>query len=83
MLHNLISLPLLEREASAFMGVVFVVSLILVKFQLNEIGVDSRGIEGQGNKSVDRGGLWDELEGPRLDKKILLLAVGSCQRHDQ
>ena len=66
MLHNLISLPLLKREASAFMRVVFVVGLILVIFQLNEVGVDSRGIKGQGNKSVNRGGLRDELEGPRL-----------------
>ena len=66
MFHNLISLPLLEREAKTFMRVVFVVGLILVIFQLNEVGVDRRGIEGQGNKSIDRGGLWDELESPRL-----------------
>ena len=66
MLHNLVGLPLFEREANTFMRVVFVVGLILVIFQLNEIRVDSRGIEGQGNKSVDRGGLWDELEGPGL-----------------
>ena len=82
-LHNLISLPLLEREASAFVRVVFVISLILVILQLNEIGVDSRGIEGQGNKSVDGGGLWDELKSPRLDEGKSLLALNSCQRHDQ
>ena len=80
-LHNLISLPLLEREAHTLMRVIFVVGLILVILQLNEVGVDSRGIEGQGNESVNRGGLWNEFEGPGLYQNRPRLAVNSYQSH--
>lgn len=46
-LHDLIRLPLLETETETLMRVILVVGLILVVFQLNEIGVYRRWVERQ------------------------------------
>ena len=64
MLHDLIRLPLLEGEAQPFVRVVFVVGLVLVVFDLDEVGVDGGGVEGEGDERVDGGGFGDDFEGP-------------------
>lgn len=43
MIHDLIGLPLLERNPEASVGILFVVCLILVVFNADEIGVDGCG----------------------------------------
>ena len=46
------------------MRVVLVVCLVLVVFDLDEVGVDGCGVEGKGDEGVDGGGFGDEFEGP-------------------
>ena len=46
------------------MRVVFVVGLVFVVFDLDEVGVDGGGVEGEGDEGVDGGGFGDEGEGP-------------------
>ena len=46
-LHDLISLPLLERETKAFMGIVLVVGLILVVLDLDKVGIDCGRVKRQ------------------------------------
>lgn len=48
------------------MAVIFVIGLIFVILDLDEIGVDGGGVEGKGDESVDGGGFGDEGEGPGL-----------------
>ncbi len=69
MLGYLICLPLLEAETQALMRIVFVISLILVVLDLNEVGVDGGGVEGERDEGVDSGGLGDDFERPRLQKR--------------
>ncbi len=47
MLHDLISLPLFETEAKTFVRVVFVIGLIFVVFDLDEVGILGRRVEGE------------------------------------
>lgn len=54
------------------MGVVLIVGLILVIFDLDEVGVFGSGVEGEGDKCVDGGGFGDDFEGPGL---IFLVSV--------
>lgn len=46
-LHDLISLPLFETEAKTFVRVVFVIGLIFVVFDLDEVGILGRRVEGE------------------------------------
>ena len=46
------------------MRVVLVVGLVLVIFDLNEVAVDGRRVEGEGDEGVDGGGFGNDLEGP-------------------
>lgn len=48
------------------MRVVLVVGLILVVFDLDEVGVDGVGVEGEADEGVDGGGFGNEFEGPGL-----------------
>ena len=48
------------------MRVIFVVGLIFVVFDADEIGVDGVGVEGEGDEGVDGGGFGDDFEGPGL-----------------
>lgn len=64
MLHDLIRLPLLEGEAQPLVGVIFVVGLILVVLDLDEVAVDGGRVEGEGDEGVDGGGFGDDFEGP-------------------
>ena len=64
MLHDLIRLPLLESETQPLVRVVLVVGLVLVVLDLDEVGVDGGGVEGEGDERVDGGGFGDDFEGP-------------------
>lgn len=66
-LHDVIRLPLLKRRSEAFVRVVFVVGLVLVVLDANEIAVDSGRVKGQANEGVDDSRLGDDLERPRLN----------------
>ena len=59
-----------EAEAGAFVRVVLVVGLILVVFDLDEVGVGSCGVGGKGDERVDRCGFGDQFEGPGLGWKV-------------
>lgn len=48
------------------MRVVFVVGLILVVLDLDEVGIDGLGVERKADEGVDGGGFGDEAEGPGL-----------------
>lgn len=65
-LHDLIGLPFLEREADAFVRVVFVVGLILVELDADEVRLDRLGVERKADEGVDGGGFGDQAEGPGL-----------------
>ena len=45
-LGHVIRLPLLELKPEAFVAVVFVVGLVFVVFDLDEVGVNGAGVEG-------------------------------------
>ena len=64
MLHDCIGLELLEGEAQSLVAVVFVVGLIFVIFDLDEVTVDGVWSEGEGDERVDGCGLGDNFEGP-------------------
>lgn len=44
---DFVCLPLLEVESEAFVRIVFIVSLILVILDLDEVGIDGRRVERQ------------------------------------
>lgn len=67
-LHHVIGLPLLEAEAEAFVRVVFVIGLVLMVLDLDEVGVLGGGVEGKGDEGVDGSGFGDDFEGPRLHR---------------
>ena len=48
------------------MRIILIISLILVIFYLDEIGVGSGGVEGEGDEGIDGGGFGDDFEGPGL-----------------
>ena len=66
MLSDLISLPFLEAEPNSFVAVIFVVGLVLVILDSDEVRVDSFRIEGERDESVDGGRFRDYFECPRL-----------------
>lgn len=77
MLCDLICLPLLERKPEPFVAVILVVGLIFVVLDTNEVTVDSLGIQGEGDESVDRGSLGNDFKGPRLMAvNIICSAIG-------
>ena len=54
------------------MGVIFVVGLVFVVLDLDEVGVDSGGVERKGDEGVDGSGFGDrgeECPGPRVMKR--------------
>jgi hypothetical protein len=55
--------------------VVFVVCLILVIFDLDEVWVHGIGVEGQWDECVDSGGLGNDLERPWLQTSVMFLAT--------
>lgn len=63
-LNHIVGLPFFEVEAESLVAVVLVICLVLVVFDLNEIGVDSAGVEGEGDQGINCGFLWDDLKGP-------------------
>ena len=63
-LDHVVRLPLLEAKASALVGVILVVRLVFVVFDLDEVGVDGCGVEGEGDERVDGGGFDGREEGP-------------------
>lgn len=69
----MIRLPLLEAEADPFVRVVFVVGLVFVVFDLDEVGIYGGGVEREGDEGVDSGGFRDEGEGPRLSWGVSLV----------
>jgi hypothetical protein len=54
--------------------VVFIIRLVLVVLDLDEVRVHSVGVEGQRDESVDSGRLGDDLERPRLCMLVMALA---------
>lgn len=66
MLHHRIGLPLLEAEPQALMRIVFVIGLVLVVFDLDELAVDCVRREGEGHERVDGCGFGDDFESPTL-----------------
>lgn len=48
------------------MTVVFVIGLIFMVLDLDEIGVDGGGVEGERDEGVDGGGFGNDGEGPGL-----------------
>lgn len=66
MLHHRIGLPLLEAEPQPLVRIVFVIGLVLVVFDLDEIAVDGVGRESEGHERVDGCGFGDDLESPTL-----------------
>lgn len=66
MLHNIIGLPLLKTEPETLVGIIFIVGLVLVVLDLDEVGVFGGGIKGEGDERVDGGSLGNKFEGPGL-----------------
>ena len=64
MLHNLIGLPLLKAKSKPFVGVVFIVCLVFVVFDADEVAVYCFGVEGEGDEGVYGGGFGNYFEGP-------------------
>ena len=48
------------------MRIVLVVGLVLVIFDLDEVGICGGGIDGKGNEGVNSGSFGDDSEGPGL-----------------
>lgn len=46
------------------MRIIFIVRLILMELNLNEVGVDSIWVEREGDYGIYHSGLGDEFEGP-------------------
>lgn len=66
MLHDLIGLPLLETKPEPLVAVVFVVGLVFVVFDADEVGVFGGRVEGERDEGVDGGRFGDDSEGPGL-----------------
>ena len=79
MFHNSISLPFLEREAETFVRVIFVICLIFVVFDADEVRVYGVGVKGEGDEGVDSGGFWDDFEGPGLGSIVSLHIQASLE----
>lgn len=58
------------------MAVVFVVGLVFVVFDADEVGVFGCRVEGEGDKGVDGGGFGDDAEGPGLPVELVEAAAG-------
>ncbi len=54
------------------MAVVFVVGLVFVVFDAYEVAVFGCRVEGEGDESVNSGGLGDDFEGPGLWRERVL-----------
>lgn len=63
-LRHLISLPLFEAEPSALVAIVFVVLLVLVVFNLDDVTVDGGWVEREGDEGVHVCGFGNESESP-------------------
>ncbi len=67
MLGHLIRLPLLELESHSLMAVIFIICLIFVILDADEVAVHCLGIEGKSDECVDCSGFGDEFKGPGLE----------------
>jgi hypothetical protein len=65
-LHDSICLPLLKAKTDPFVTIIFIIGLIFVVFNLNEVRVDGVRVERKRDNSIDRSSLGDDLECPRL-----------------
>jgi hypothetical protein len=65
-LGHLIRLPLLECEPQAFMAVVFIICLVLVVLDADEVAVHGLRVQGKSHKCIDSGSFGNDFEGPRL-----------------
>lgn len=66
MVDHIISMPLLERKAKALIATVFLISLVLMALDSNEVIIPSRRIQAQAHKMCDSGRFGDVSERPRL-----------------
>ena len=64
--HDIVRLPFLERETQSFVGVIFVIGLVLVILDADEVRIDRLRIQRQGDEGVDGRRLGNDLERPRL-----------------
>ncbi len=53
------------------MAVVFVVGLVFVVLDADEVGVFGGRVEGEGDEGVDGGGFGDDAEGPGLRVELV------------
>ncbi len=58
------------------MAVVFVVGLVFVVLDADEVGVFGGRVEGEGDDGVDGGGFGDDAEGPGLRVELVKAAAG-------
>lgn len=58
------------------MAVVFVVGLVFVVLDADEVGVFGGRVEGEGDDGVDGGGFGDDAEGPGLRVELVEVAAG-------
>jgi hypothetical protein len=69
-LGHLVGLELLEGKPDTLVTIILIICLILVVFHSDEIGMYSFRIQRKGYQSVDRSGLWNDLECPGLGCSI-------------
>ena len=69
MIYNVIRLPFLEVEPEPFVRVVFLVGLIFMIFDLDEVRIDGCGIKRERNKAGDGGAFGDKCKRPGLFDK--------------
>ena len=65
-LRHLICLPFLEAEPQSFMRIIFIVSLVFVILDSDEVRVDGVRVERKGDESIDGRRFRDDLERPGL-----------------
>lgn len=66
MLGDIVCLPLLEAETQAFVRVIFVIGLILVVLDTDEVRINCGRVKTQADKRIDGGLLVDSQESPAL-----------------
>lgn len=67
MFSNLIRLPLLEREAQSFVRVIFVIRLVLVVLDTDEVRVHCFRVKRECDKRINSRSLGDYFECPGLE----------------
>lgn len=67
-LCHLISLPFLECKSKTLVAIVFVICLVFMVLDSDEIAVHGFGIKGERHECVDGGCLGNNFESPRLNE---------------